>query len=155
MKLIFLDIDGVMVTSRHFVQSNRYFGHEFDPECIKNLKAILDITSANIVVSSSWREGRTLKQLQSIFEINGINKVIGMIPIIDGAIRGREVKEYLNNTKELGMDISAFVIIDDEEEMGELETYLIETEFNTGITDEIKNRVIEFFSKFEETDGIS
>jgi hypothetical protein len=145
MKLIFLDIDGVMVTSRHLVQSKRYFGQEFDPECIKNLKAILDKTDADIVVSSSWREGRTLKQLQSIFEINGINKVIGMTPIIDGAIRGREIEEYLNNTKELGMGISAFVIIDDEEEMGGLETYLIETEFKTGITDDIKNRVIEIF----------
>ncbi len=31
MKLIFLDIDGVLVTSRHMVQSKKYFGHEFDP----------------------------------------------------------------------------------------------------------------------------
>ncbi|MFD0698031.1 HAD domain-containing protein [Paenibacillus sp. GCM10027628] len=155
MKLIFLDIDGVMVTSRHMIQSNKYFGHEFDPDCISNLQDILHKTDASIVVSSSWREGRTLKQLQSIFEINGINKVIGMTPIIDGAIRGREVKEYLKNTEESGMKISKFVIIDDEEEMGDLKTFLIETEFKTGITDNIKNQVIDFLSKFEEADGIS
>lgn len=95
MKLIFLDIDGVLVTSRHMVQSKKYFGHEFDPECVRNLQEVLEITEAKIVVSSSWREGRTLKQLQSIFEINGIKNVIGMTPIIEGAIRGKEIMEFL------------------------------------------------------------
>lgn len=155
MKLIFLDIDGVMVTSRHLVQSSKYFGHEFDPVCIRNLHDILIRTDASIVITSSWREGRTLKQLQSIFKINGINKVIGMTPIIDGANRGREIKEYIKNTQELGMTISMFVIIDDEEEMGDLTTYLIETDFKTGITDNIKEQIIDFLRRFEEADGIS
>ena len=155
MKLIFLDIDGVLVTSRHLIQSNKYFGFEFDPECIKNLLDILEKTEAQIVVSSSWREGRTLKQLQSIFEINGIIKVIGMTPVIDGVIRGREIKEYLHNSNECGMNISKFVIIDDEEEMGDLKNYLIETDFKTGINQEVKDRVINFLSKFGDADGIS
>jgi hypothetical protein len=34
------------------------------------------------------------------------------------------------------------VIIDDEEEMGDLEPFLIETEFRTGITESIKDKVI-------------
>ncbi|MCM3268818.1 HAD domain-containing protein [Paenibacillus elgii] len=144
MKIIFLDIDGVLVTSRHMVQSKKYFGHEFDPECVRNLQEILEKTEAKIVVSSSWREGRILKQLQSIFEINGIKKVVGMTPIIEGAIRGKEIKEYLNDILNSGVEVDKFVIIDDEEEMGELDDHLVETSFETGITKAIADKVIHF-----------
>jgi hypothetical protein len=44
MNIIFLDIDGVIC-----------LGREIDQECLKNLKAIVDVTSARIVLSSSWR----------------------------------------------------------------------------------------------------
>lgn len=144
MKIIFLDIDGVLVTSRHMVQSKKYFGHEFDPECVRSLQEILEKTEAKIVVSSSWREGRTLKQLQSIFEINGIKNVVGMTPIIEGAIRGKEIKEYLNRTLNIGLEVDRFVIIDDEEEMGELDDHLVETRFETGITRAVADKVIHF-----------
>lgn len=140
MKIIFLDIDGVMVTSRHLVQSNRYFGHEFDPECVRNLKEILERTTVDIVISSSWRDGRTLNQLQSIFELNGITRIIGMTPIIEGAIRGREIQEYIDTNEK--SEIEQFVILDDEEEMGDLRKYLIETDFRTGLTSQIKDEVI-------------
>ncbi|NEN87383.1 HAD domain-containing protein [Paenibacillus elgii] len=144
MKIIFLDIDGVLVTSRHMVQSKKYFGHAFDPECVRSLQEILEKTEANIVVSSSWREGRTLKQLQSIFELNGIKKVVGMTPIIEGAIRGKEIKEYLNDILKNGLEVDKFVIIDDEEEMGELDDHLVETSFESGITKTIADMVIHF-----------
>lgn len=144
MKIIFLDIDGVMVTSRHMLQSKKYFGHEFDPACVRSLQEILERTEAKIVVSSSWREGRTLKQLQSIFEINGIKNVVGMTPIIEGAIRGKEIKEYLNQILNIGLEVDRFVIIDDEEEMGELNDHLVETSFETGITRAVADKVIHF-----------
>ncbi|GLI08860.1 hypothetical protein YDYSG_48920 [Paenibacillus tyrfis] len=126
------------------VQSKKYFGHEFDPACVRSLQEILEKTEAKIVVSSSWREGRTLKQLQSIFEINGIKNVVGMTPIIEGAIRGKEIKEYLNQILNIGLEVDRFVIIDDEEEMGELDDHLVETSFETGITREVADKVIHF-----------
>jgi hypothetical protein len=129
-----------MVTSRHLVQSGRYFGYEFDPECVRNLKEILERTTADIVVSSSWRDGRTLKQLQSIFELNGITRIIGMTPIIEGAIRGREIQEYIDTNEK--SEIEQFVILDDEEEMGDLREYLIETDFRTGLSSQLKDEVI-------------
>lgn len=52
-KVVFLDIDGVLVTSRHFVQSKEYFGHEYDPVCTENLKQIVRETDAKTLVSSS------------------------------------------------------------------------------------------------------
>lgn len=146
MKVIFLDIDGVMVTTRHLVQSKKYFGHEFDPVCVSNLKEALKSTGALIVVTSSWREGRSLNQLQSIFKLNGIQNVIGMTPIIEGRTRGFEINGYIQNTKCTELEVQQFVILDDEEEMGDLKHFLIETEFQTGITNSIKDEIIKRLS---------
>jgi hydroxymethylpyrimidine pyrophosphatase-like HAD family hydrolase len=72
LKLIFLDIDGVLVTTNSLIPSDKYFGHTFDKNCVQNLIEILDATGAKVVISSSWREGRTLSQLQSIFKATAL-----------------------------------------------------------------------------------
>lgn len=41
-----------------------------------------------------------------------------------------------------GWEVDRFVIIDDEEEMGELDTHLVETSFETGISKTVKDKVI-------------
>ncbi|NQX65653.1 hypothetical protein HQN90_05880 [Paenibacillus alba] len=140
MKLIFLDIDGVLVTTNSLIPSDKYFAHTFDKTCVQNLIEILNATGAKVVISSSWREGRTLAQLQSIFQSNGIEDcVIGLTPSFnDETIRGTEIKAYLEGCNGL----ECFVIIDDEEKMGDLEPFLIETEFRTGITESVKDEVI-------------
>lgn len=62
MKIIFLDFDGVMDTGYDDLIRNKEgkpfydeYGILFDPNCIKNLKYIIDNTGANIVVTSSWK----------------------------------------------------------------------------------------------------
>jgi len=65
MKLIFLDIDVVLVTTKSLMAGNEY---RFDKECVGNLFEILTKTDAKIVISSSWREDRTLVQLQKLYE---------------------------------------------------------------------------------------
>jgi len=62
MKIIFLDFDGVMDTAYygHIIgkecrPSNDEFGTVFDPNCVRNLKEIIDKTGAGIVVTSSWK----------------------------------------------------------------------------------------------------
>ena len=61
MKIIFLDLDGVLNTwqySSYLVNSGiEEFdenGSLFDPEAIKNLQYIIDSTHAHIVISSTW-----------------------------------------------------------------------------------------------------
>ncbi|CAH1232557.1 hypothetical protein PAECIP111891_07042 [Paenibacillus allorhizoplanae] len=140
MKIIFLDIDGVLVTTNSLIPSDKYFGNKFDPISVRYLIDILNATDAKIVISSSWREGRTLVQLQSIFKANGIDDcIIGLTPSFNGeTIRGKEIKAFLDTCR----DVECFVIIDDEEKMGELEPFFVETDFRTGITEDLKNEVI-------------
>ena len=62
MKIIFLDFDGVMDTayydhmlSKQGLPDNDLYGTVFDPNCVHNLRRIIDNTGADIVVSSSWK----------------------------------------------------------------------------------------------------
>ena len=62
MKIIFLDFDGVMdtayydhVLAKEGKPSNDEYGIVFDPNSIRNLKYIIDMTGADIVVTSSWK----------------------------------------------------------------------------------------------------
>ncbi len=62
MRVIFLDFDGVMDTAYYdmmLVKSGMpecdKYGPIFDPECINNLRTIIEKTGADIVVSSTWK----------------------------------------------------------------------------------------------------
>lgn len=61
MKIIFLDIDGVLAVNHKDGRDD--YGSGFHPEFVSNLKRIIDKTGAKIVISSSWRHsGLTVLQ---------------------------------------------------------------------------------------------
>jgi hypothetical protein len=86
MKVIFLDIDGVLNHEKWYRKRHQeikmddvvshYPFYEFDPESINQLNRIIDETGANVVISSTWRHGRTIEQLQEILEKVGFRGVI-------------------------------------------------------------------------------
>jgi hypothetical protein len=108
MKIIFLDIDGVLNTIKqvmYLVNSKICNGYDaqfrFDPVAMKNLKEIADHSGAYIVISSTWRLGngkwdkygayiqhlktddRHWNEMMRNFEEIGIKKkVIGVTPYI-------------------------------------------------------------------------
>ena len=61
-KIIFLDFDGVLNTEHHQRQLlyerkawHDKYGTCFDPEAVKQLQTIVDMTHADIVIESSWK----------------------------------------------------------------------------------------------------
>lgn len=143
MKVIFIDIDGVMVTGSHLVKSTDYEGYEFNPNCVKNLKEILNKTGAYIVVSSTWRKGG-FNRLKTIFESYGMHsRLIGQTPVNDYGIRGDEIKQY---NEESSLDpsstIEKFIILDDDDDMGELIPFLVQTSWSKGLDENAKERAI-------------
>jgi histidinol phosphatase-like enzyme len=121
MKLLFLDIDGVMNTDFHYVRSDKHPDLEFDPEAIKTLEDVIIETDCKIIISSSWRKSRTVAELKEIFSHYGeiISKVIvgktGNFPRV--CQRQDEIKlylEYYKNDKKI--EVESFVVIDDEVE---------------------------------------
>jgi len=136
MKVIFLDIDGVMITS-HVSQG------KFTPNCVENLKGIMKETGALIVVSSTYRQ-MGFDMLKSLFASNGLTEgLIGMTPMLHQQTRGKEIGQYLEEAElDSVTSIDKFVIIDDRDDMGELGPYLIQTTQAIGLDQAVKERAI-------------
>ena len=74
---MFLDIDGVLAPIR---QWDRY--GDLDPACIRVLNEIVADGDADVVVSSTWRYGKTVAELQEMLDAEGfIGTVIDKTPI--------------------------------------------------------------------------
>jgi hypothetical protein len=146
MKIIFLDIDGVL-NSDYWYRTRHTKGHtndadsetwDFDPRSIKALNNIISATQAKIVISSTWRLGKSLSELAELCAKVGIEgEIIGATPFISvqklDIPRGMEIKQYLSkncnwyymphNNKELaiqyieGLTIDNYLILDDDSDM--------------------------------------
>ena len=127
MKVIFLDIDGVLNTSKTYVdRKNKYMKTgildlDIDEFRVGYLKEILDKTDAKIVLSSSWRHffykneqivvPRTKKGLE-LYDL--LNKY--KIEIYDITTKNNYLKreEQINLWLSQREDVDSFVVIDDE-----------------------------------------
>jgi hypothetical protein len=155
MKIIFLDFDGVLNSEmwykRRFNEMDmestisKYPFYEFDPLSIEQLNRIVVETSAKVVVSSTWRIGRTVEELQQMLNTVGfVGEVIDTTPHFyanghdgDSKInytipRGCEIDWWLTNhgkfqrinwSKEKQLEylekslVKNYIIIDDDSDM--------------------------------------
>ena len=83
MKIIFLDIDGVICTTSCYGRgkNNKWGTYMFDSKCVALLNFIIQETGAEIILSSDWRNNHTLSEMREIFAHNGVMKgPIGYTP---------------------------------------------------------------------------
>ncbi len=141
MKVIFLDIDGVVCL--HKDKKNWDNDEEvFDAECCNRLKEIMQATESKLVLSSSWRLfPESIEYVFSQFEPHGITRrdFIGITPLLGE--RGEEILQYLESHR----TVDSFIAIDDEMYYCENFPYarLILTETHSGITEVIRDLCIE------------
>jgi hypothetical protein len=137
---VFLDFDGVLNSSR-FARENPTTGTwGLDPSAVRIVSEICERGAAEVVISSSWRIGRSLGQLKdALLEVGFRGTVRGATPlpeemcneqlatlfeekgfhaspqeirkIVVGYTRGREIDAWL---KACPWDIESFVILDDD-----------------------------------------
>ena len=154
-QVIFLDFDGVMVTDRHQEQLTATssplrdeFGAKFDPECVENLRQIIDSTDADIVVTSTWKMERKLSEIQKMWEARHLpGKVVGVTPDIDPIHRGNEIDAWLDANP----GAVRYAIIDDcpileffrEEQL----PFLFKVDERTGFDSNTTRKVIEHLTK--------
>ena len=118
-RVIFLDIDGVLAPIRRW---DRY--GDLDRACIEVLNDIVASGGAEVVVSSTWRHGKSVAELQAILDAEGFaGRVLDKTPSdIRGADRGEEIAAWLAEHA-----VDGYVIIDDHSDMGELRSHLVQT----------------------------
>jgi hypothetical protein len=131
MKIIFLDIDGVLNHERFYKErfEKRYeegaIAHpysEIDPECITNLNKLIEETGAKVVISSTWRHSG-LEYCLDVLKFHGFEgDIIGVTPDLrhDDCLRGNEILKWIKNNKHLVGDyynFTEYVILDDDSDM--------------------------------------
>lgn len=144
MKVIFLDLDGVMITGSYQKRSTEFEGYHFTPSSVKNLKQIMERTGAYIVVSSTYRMAG-FEYLRKMFNANGLTDgLIGQTPVIEYGIRGDEIWQYIEESRlDPQNAVEQFVILDDHDDMGELMPYLIQTKWVSGLDEEAREKAIQ------------
>lgn len=127
MKIIFLDIDGVLATDKEFMRNRDKFWkkhpamaelkvpYPWNEDAVKVFNEILDKTDAEIVLSSDWRLHWNLDELKGIFTWNGVKKypiaVTGDVFIGTGNLemtRASEIGDYIKE-----FNVKNYVVIDD------------------------------------------
>lgn len=139
MKLIFLDIDGVMNHRKHFVRSRLHEGQEFCPIAVRNLREIIKRTGAKVVVSSTWRKMGPTRMKNILRSYDMHQYFYGITPVIDEVIRGIEIKQFLDSCSD---EIESFVILDDDDDMGDFMNKLVQTSNIDGLNDDRREEAI-------------
>lgn len=144
MKVLFLDIDGVL-NSRTYLKFCYDQGvlpdDKIDPAAVARLNQITDATGAHIVVSSTWRLpyvwNKNVDKLVTLLQKTGIKgDILGATPDHNRSHgRGGEIQDWMNRCKLDGIQIDAFVILDDDDDMGDLSKFLVKTTFADGLQD--------------------
>lgn len=130
MKIIFLDLDGVL--------NNWYHPDLIDPKNVLVLKKIIKLTNAKIVLTTSNKypfqrkkikniKGSYLEKYIKILQNNGLS-IYDLTPYVEEN-RSLEIKAYLKSNP----NITDFVIIDDELVSPELLKYQVFLDWNTGL----------------------
>ena len=119
-RVVFLDIDGVLAPIRRW---DRY--GDLDSACVRVLNEIVARGGADVVVSSTWRYGKTIAELQAMLEAEGFTgHVLDKTPTgAPGADRGDEIAAWLEEHA-----VAGYVIIDDHADMGDLHARLVQTQ---------------------------
>lgn len=144
MKIIFLDIDGVMISARtmeeHFNRtgiSTVSLKIPFDPIAVTTLKEIVNTTNAKIVITSTWRRIMTIEQLMQHFAFSGWPDVplLDVTPTNDSDHRAHEIQTWLDEWADnpLHEPVESFVILDDGADMDPLLRHFVRTTWADGL----------------------
>ncbi len=124
MKVIFLDIDGVMNNIHKWPKTA---GRQWiDPVAVKLLNQITEATGAVLVISSTWRR---FWDVEKILTKAGVKaKIVGRTPFLSSQPRGYEIESWLAK-----YDTDKFIILDDDTDMGNVGYALIKTQWDIGL----------------------
>lgn len=137
MKVLFLDIDGVVNSKQTLVKQYQRTGKAsvlgIDPHlAFKVGKIILD-TDCKVVLSSSWRN-----HPDGVAEVKArvYPELYGTTPNLNDGFRGAEVRAWLDEHPE----VTEYAILDDDSDFYDYQP-LFQTSWEQGITDYIAERV--------------
>lgn len=141
MKVIFLDVDGVLNHGNSKIK--------VEDDKIQFLKQIIDETGAKIVLSSDWRfwlgtDDRDVALLQE--KLKGIGaEIVSSTPNSKHGYRGAEIYQWINEWQ--GETIDKFVILDDRDDIKPYMNKFVQTSFNLGLQEKHVRKAIQLLNE--------
>lgn len=157
MKVLFLDIDGVLNNSKTPVRHEDGFMIAMDPYMVFLVNKLAEFDGVKVVLSSSWRY---MKEWDRLMRANGlVFEFLGRTPLarelgltdkeltkigLDRTGRGVEIRTWLERHPE----VTRYAILDDTDEfLEDQKPNFFQTDYKVGLTDEIMGRVREHLNK--------
>lgn len=145
MKVLFLDVDGVLNNECYFMYlAERGYGvpmEALDPDCLDRLKRIVDRTDCRIVLSSTWRiwpeSIAYLTEALFTFDID----IHSVTPVYTNLPRRAEIRSWLVDHD----DVECYAILDDDSDADTGDGSFFQTKWKTGLTVGIADTVINHF----------
>lgn len=169
MKVLFLDIDGVINTVGAELGFRECYGLEkedkfismknlrarraeiFDPACLYYLRQIIEETGCKIVVSSTWRNGETVESMKSWFDCPVIKEAIISKTPSYSSLSNPELKDrrgYVQRGEEIKWwidnhpEVTAWAILDDDSDMDIVRSGFFKTCTYDGLKKDVAQKVI-------------
>ena len=140
MKIIFLDMDGVLCTYRATTAvREKGLMTYLDPIAVKLIERLVVDCSATIVISSTWRRHKSKEQMKEVFKAAGAWAIADAFhtewatPL--GNLRGAEIDSWLTTAVNVrGENIEKYVILDDMDEFfADQHEFFVECNTHDGI----------------------
>lgn len=159
MKLLALDIDGVLNSGRWYYERENSFrdetmANELDPKAIVRLNLICSLSECRIVISSSWRilEKSCEASIPDMLANRGFlypERIIGRTPVIYDPLpemtrRGVEIHTWIDEQPE---HPASLCILDDSADMGHLLPHLVRTTWPEGLLDKHIQQALEMLER--------
>jgi hypothetical protein len=162
MNIVFLDIDGVLNHNNYDPRERSRLeacdltddGEKYkrmhccmiDPKSVEVLNELVD--TCQFVISSTWRKGSSIEELQYFLDYNGFKgKIIGTTPVLGSdCVRGNEIYRWLKDHSKL--EIDSYVIFDDDSDMLLWQApYFFHVDGWTGITPNVVYKAKRFMAR--------
>lgn len=162
-QFLFLDFDGVLNNTgwyktqtaamerkdqRHALYKPYNPSDDLDPKNLAQLAEIARrVPGLKVVVSSSWRCGRTLDELRGyLLAAFAPERVVGVTPRLEGRMRSEEINHWLGNHHKAG-DMKFLALDDDTFDMVQLGGNFLHVDRSAGLTPEHVKRVVRHFGE--------
>ena len=115
-KIIFLDVDGVLNIMSSSYNSFKLTSTALEPHLVRRLEFIIErvsrSTSLKIVISSSWHEDNLIENLKK-YNFKYVNDIVGRTPRNNFNLRGDQIKDWLDNHQD-EYSIDNYIVLEDE-----------------------------------------
>lgn len=148
-KVIFLDIDGVLNSAKWKQEVRDTYGIDaitvLDQGALFLLSELVSWTNARLVLSSSWRVSAFAREAVQD-NLRPYDLSLYSWTEQEKGCRGDQIEAWLHKHPE----VTKFVILDDDNDMGNLMDHLVQTDYYSGLKVKHINKAYEILTEGED-----